>query len=106
MFTQLLTLIPESLKSKSGAVFNSGRSAFSSPAQLYILGLNPGGAPEKHVEQTVEFHTNKVLNKPEDWSEYRDESWDKRKPGTAGLQPRVLHVLKGLNLHQIGRAHV
>lgn len=98
MFDQFLALIPELLKSKSGAVFNSGRSAFSSPSKLYILGLNPGGAPDKHLEETVQSHTNMVLSRPDNWSGYKDESWDGRKAGTAGLQPRVLHLLNKLDL--------
>lgn len=98
MFEKLVSLIPSSLNAVSGAVFNSGRNAFSSQCPLYILGLNPGGAPEKHEKQTVQWHTEKVRSRPADWAEYQDESWDMRKPGAAGLQPRVLHLLKGLHL--------
>ena len=35
----------------------------------------------------------------ESWSEYRDEIWEGNTPGTSGLQPRVLHLLKELNLN-------
>lgn len=91
-------LIPPELKGLSGAVFNSGRDAYSGSSGLYLLGLNPGGDPAKHVRETVEFHTDKVLSRPSNWCEHRDEPWDQRPPGTAGMQPRVLHVLRGLQL--------
>ena len=37
--------IDAELKCESGRVFYSGRAAFSSPADLYLLGYNPGGDP-------------------------------------------------------------
>lgn len=48
--------------------------------------------------ETVAGHTNKVLNGPSDWSAYRDESWKGFPPGTYGMAPRVLHLLRKLNL--------
>ncbi len=108
MIQEFVKLIPPSLMKYSGAVFNSGRTAFSNPCELYLLGLNPGGAPERHVTQTVEFHTDAVLAKPDKWAEYRDEEWDGRKAGTSGLQPRVLHVLRevGLEAHDVPSSNV
>lgn len=92
-------LIPQSLLKHSGAVFYSGRKAFSTPSPLYILGLNPGGSPKDLATETVEQHTEKVLNEAaDDWSAYRDEIWRGNSPGTAGMQPRVLHLLRQLNL--------
>ena len=90
-------MIPEELKNKSGSVFYSGIEAFQGGKPLYILGLNPGGSPIEQDYQTLEYHTNKNLGKS-NWSEYRDESWDDKIPGTNRLQPRVLHLLKKLNL--------
>ncbi len=92
-FQALCELIPESLAETSGAVFNTGPMAFNSPAKLYVLGLNPGGAPQRHLAETVSYHTRKVLRKPPGWAEYRDEQWDGRPPGAAPLQRRVLHAL-------------
>lgn len=108
MIEQLYERVPGALKNQSGAVFNSGRTAFSNPCQLYLLGLNPGGDPDKHKTETVDFHTRKVLSKPNDWSEFRDESWDRREPGARGMQPRILHMLKGLNLdaHRVPASNV
>lgn len=90
--------VPESMRQLSGAVFNSGSEAFGKPSPLYVLGLNPGGDPEKHVMETVEYHSRQVFDKPGVWSAYRDDSWDGRTPGTAGMQPGVLHALECLDL--------
>lgn len=97
-FDELRALIPEKLRATSGAVFNSGRQAFAFPSKIYVLGLNPGGAPERHIRETVDFHTSKVMGKPLGWAEYRDESWDGREPGSAPLQRRVLHFFSQLGL--------
>lgn len=95
---RFVELIPAELLDSSGAVFNSGRSAYNGNASLYLLGLNPGGDPAKLVRETVRLHTDKVLSRPSNWCEHRDEEWDERPAGTAGMQPRVLHVLRGFNL--------
>lgn len=99
MIEQLVELIPSSLMSRSGSVFYSGRSAFTGNRQLYLLGLNPGGSPESQRNETIQWHTARVLNeKPKEWSEYQDERWLGKPAGTHGLQPRVLHLLRELNL--------
>lgn len=46
--------IKTDILTRSGSVFYSGRSAFSRPASLYLLGLNPGGSPERQAAETVE----------------------------------------------------
>jgi hypothetical protein len=92
-------LIPKSLTDFSGSVFYSGRNAFKDPKDLYILGLNPGGTSVKQNKETVSWHSEKTLNKLNpNWSEYSDESWDGHLPGTYGLQPKILHLLKMLKL--------
>lgn len=98
MIDALLQHIPESLKNQSGSVFYSGRTAFSEPSLVYVLVLNPGGSPHLQAQETVSWHTNKVLKleKP-NWSAYRDESWRGSSPGTHGMQPRVLHLFRTLN---------
>jgi uracil-DNA glycosylase family 4 len=64
-----------------------------------MLGVNPGGAPETHAAETVGSHTHSVLHTlPQDWSAYRDESWKGTPPGTHGMAPRVLHLLRQLGL--------
>ena len=91
--------IPLDLQHKSGIVFYSGRVAFSGHRKLYILGLNPGGNPAKQANATVAWHTSMVLReKPDKWSEYSDECWAGKSPGKHGIQPRILHLLKNLEL--------
>ncbi|MBI2170921.1 MAG: hypothetical protein HYU30_02710 [Chloroflexi bacterium] len=97
MIDTLKQLIPEDLMDRSGSVFYSGRDAFTGMPPLYLLGLNPGGDPQSG--ETVRWHTNKVLCEESDnWSAYRDESWEGALPGAWGMQPRVLHLLRGLGL--------
>ena len=98
MIDEFRVLIPDSVLSASGAVFYSGRAAFSTPSPLYILGLNPGGSPLLQADDTVRKHTDMVLNeKPNHWSEYQDETWlDGHERGASGMQPRVVHLLKRL----------
>ncbi len=96
---EFVKLLPHSLMNVSGSAFYSGRNAFIGKKDIYILGLNPGGSPIKQKEETLSWHTSMVLkNLNPNWSEYKDESWDEHSPGTFGLQPRVLHMLRVLEL--------
>ena len=98
-FEAAVEAIPRTLLDRSGKAFYSGRNAFSSGSPLYILGANPGGTPESHVEETVRSHTQWVSAiAPKDWSAYRDESWKGKRPGHHGMQPRILHALSVLGL--------
>jgi len=91
--------IPDSIQHESGKVFYSGRVAFSKAAPLYVLGVNPGGSPENHINETVRNHTQQVMTVlPADWSAYRDESWEGCRPGTYGMAPRILHLFRRLGL--------
>jgi hypothetical protein len=84
---------------RSGSVFYSGRDAFSGTRPLYLLGVNPGGNPSVKSEETLRSHTNTVLREvPDNWSAYRDESWEGAPAGTWRMQPRVLHLLRSLKL--------
>lgn len=99
MIEDLTQFIPDDLLEESGSVFYSGRNAFRSTFPLYILGLNPGGSPERQASETIAWHTNKVLEiVPDDWSAYRDESWCGAMPGTYRMQPRVLHLMNQLGM--------
>ena len=93
-----LQLIPPSLLARSGSVFYSGRAAFSVASKLYVVGLNPGGDPIAQATETIAAHRQKFVDGPVWWSEYADESWAGAKPGTWGMQPRVLHMLASLGL--------
>lgn len=92
-------LVPRELWSRSGSVFYSGREAFGGPASAYLLGLNPGGDPNRRDGTTIRSDTEWVLTaSPPNWSRYRDESWEGAAPGSWGMQPRVLHLLDRLSL--------
>lgn len=101
MIEKFAELIPSELENESGAVFFSGRDAFSGLKDLYVLGLNPGGNPHERPDETIGWHTDLVLhNKPDRWSEYTCESWlvrgKYRKPGEGGIQPSVVHLIQRL----------
>ena len=99
MIEKFAEYIPNELKNLSGAVFYSGRNAFQGKKDLYIIGINPGGSDILHKDATVSRHTETILAMANpDWSEYKDEIWGGNKPGAYGLQPRILHLLKILNL--------
>lgn len=95
MIDRFVEKIPESLKRKSGSVFYSGVSSFSSQSDLYILGINPGGSPPNTPESSISKHIENVLyHKPPDWFDYKDGSWGDKPPGKHFLQKNVLHLLK------------
>jgi len=96
---ELAEQIPAALLLRSGKVFYSGRKAFSAPSALYVLGVNPGGNPSQYGEETVGNHTAEVLRYADDWSAYRDESWEGAPPGTYGMAPRILHLFAALGFN-------
>ena len=91
-------LVDESLLLRSGSVFYSGQRALSHPTPLYILGLNPGGCPSDKPEETIGRNLKNWPNLPQDWSAYQDDSWEGRKAGTYGMQPRVVHLIRKLGM--------
>jgi len=96
---ELARLIPDDLKPRSGKVFYSGRAAWNREGGLYVLGMNPGGAPEAHPDETVERHTRDVLTDyPDYWSAYHDEQWVDHSPGKAPLQRRMAHLFNVLEV--------
>ena len=87
------------MKSRNGRVFYSGRKAFSSHSPLYVLGINPGGCPNDHPDETVRSHTKWVIDcAHENWSAYKDESWEGEKPGKGGIQPSLQHLFKAVGI--------
>lgn len=101
MIEEFIQKIPQSLLDQPGGVFYSGKAAFTGKKDLYILGLNPGGSPDLQSGATVAKCINNTLqNANADWSAYRDECWEgTERPGTWGMQPRVLHLLAHLGLN-------
>jgi len=79
---------------ESGGVFYSGRSTLKQ-GDFYLMGLNPGGNPDKiHVSINESLKQWKGEKDP-NWSAYIDENWvsdeedDKDKKGNARHQVRV-----------------
>ena len=100
MIEDFARLVPKSLMNRSGSVFYSGRHAFDSPSELYILGLNPGGDIQDQANETVSWHTDRVLETEQhNWSAYRDESWGGTPPGTHRMQRRMLYLFRRLDLN-------
>jgi hypothetical protein len=91
-------LVDPNLYGRSGKVFYAGRAAFSAPASLYLLGLNPGGSPVHQAEQTIGRNLEVWRSRPARWSDYVDESWAGKPPGTYGMGPRVRHLFDRLSL--------
>ena len=104
MIEDFAKLIPSSQKNRSGKAFYSGRRAFESQSDIYIIGLNPGGSPKDYPKETVLRHTRKVLkSKPANWSAYRDESWNGQAKGKDIHQKRVRYLFRkvGLNARKV-----
>jgi hypothetical protein len=93
---QFESLVDSAVMSEPGSVFYSGRGAFSEPSDLYILGLNPGGAPTDLAEDTIGRNLKNWKTLPEYWSAYRDDAWEGCKAGEYGMQPRVRHMFDKL----------
>lgn len=91
-----LDRIGPDLRDRSGSVMYSGRSAFSSPSDLYVLGLNPGGSPDLQAAETIGRWMDDWESVPAAWSVYADQAWLGHAPGTYGIQPRMLHLFKQL----------
>jgi len=106
---ELLAAIPDRLLDQSGAIFYSGREAFTRPSPLYVLGLNPGGDPHLQRTETVRRNVDEWRHEwPSRWSSYVDESWRKMAPGTCGMQPRVRHLIarSGLDARLVPASNV
>ncbi|MBX3350710.1 MAG: hypothetical protein KF747_18475 [Nitrospira sp.] len=85
-FKHLVDKIREHLKpilDESGAVFYSGRQTLEGKTDFYLMGLNPGGAPDVMKEETIKRSLSDWQGKkPDYWSEYRDAYWGKKQQWT------------------------
>lgn len=93
-----LESLPANVQAKSGSVFYTGREAYTGRRPLYILGLNPGGDPVQQSGNTVAKHIGEYRARQGRWSAYANDSWEGAAPGTWGMQPTVLHMLRKLGL--------
>ena len=98
MIEELVKRIPQSMLKLPGGALHTGRQAFDSPAEIYIIGYHPGGNPAESTE-TVGEQIHRVINrKPDAWSAYLDDSWDGKPRGSQRMQRRVAHLCAGLGL--------
>lgn len=95
---QFAKLLDSRIGDRSGAVFYSGRSAFTAHRPIYLLGLNPGGSPISQASETIGCDLAEWSSGPERWSAYTDRSWRGSEPGTYGIQPRIRHMFDRLEL--------
>lgn len=95
MIDDFAKLIPGVLLNQPGAVFYSGRLAFSAPSDVYVVGLNPGGDPVTVTETAAEHTHNVLMRRADDWTAYVDDAW-RAAAGDSPLQRRVRHLLANL----------
>jgi hypothetical protein len=95
---EFLRLVPPSLSGHSGRVFYTGSGALRTPSPIYLLGFNPGGAPDDPNHGTIADDLEQARSRPDDWSAYIDESWVGAQPGSSTLQRRVRHLFDGLRI--------
>ena len=96
---EFAALVPEEVLPRSGNVFLSGRASFSGKKDLYLLGINPGADHRGYDKENIGAEIAGALERSSDnYSSYSDGSWDGGEPGTARMQPRVLHLLEKLSL--------
>ncbi len=93
-----LDRLPPDLLARSGSVFYTGKEAFRGERPVYFLGLNPGGDPVAQQANSVARHIDAFRIRTEPWSAYADERWEGAAPGCWGMQPRVLHMLRALEM--------
>ena len=106
--TRFAALVHDHVRDRSGAVFYSGRAAFSGQKPVYLLGLNPGGSPTSQAAETVARDLADWRDGPDRWSAYTDRSWRGSEPGTYGIQPRIRHMFDrlGLDLRDVPASNV
>ena len=89
----------------------SGRTAFASPSEIYIIGYHPGGDPKQFPHQ-IGNRLDRVRNHKdaEDWSSYLDDRWDGKPEGSTPMQKRMKHLFHGqrlgLDLHTVPASHL
>lgn len=54
LLSELIDLIPESQRERSGRAFYTGRAAWAKPSRIYLIGYNPGGAARDHPGTVME----------------------------------------------------
>ena len=96
---EFAVLVPESLLDRPGEIFHSGRLAFESHSDLYILSKQSGAGREDPSSTLVRSGIERILHyEPDNWCAYRDATWGGRPPGTAPMQQGMLHLFNELGV--------
>jgi hypothetical protein len=95
IFEALVDLVPQPFWNMSGKVFYTGREGFSNRAEVYVLGYNPGGDPDRQADETLRANVEMLQERDSPWSAYCDEEWH----GQAEKYRRsAVHVVRALGL--------
>ena len=98
--TDLSNFVTSARKQLTPIIHRSGNVLYSAartlrPGPLYLLGLNPGGDPNKH--ETIEEALDRLPSKES--NAYVHETWERHgDPGQAPLQRRVRWLARQLGL--------
>lgn len=95
--TSALDALDDEMLDRSGSVFYSSRPAFSGKRQIYLLGLNPGGDPTTHKDDTVGKRINEWKDRTEPYSSYIKENWSEASDQPNATQLRIQHLFKQLD---------
>ena len=95
--TSALDALDAEMLDRSGSVFYSSRPAFSGKRQIYLLGLNPGGDPDSHKEDTVGKRINEWKERTEPYSSYINEHWSKTSGQQNATQIKIQHLFTQLD---------
>lgn len=96
--SQAVLQMPADVLDASGAIFYSAPPAFEGHRPVYMLGLNPGGSPEKQSENTVRRNFENWQRQTQPYSSYVDEVWEGTVAGAHGMQPRIRHLAEALHI--------
>lgn len=89
----LISLVPDDLRNRSGRVFYSSPEDFVRRGTLYFLGLNPGGDPEIRRDETIEKNLSSAREGRLDGrSLYVDDDARSPRPSRKRFEKRIRHL--------------
>jgi hypothetical protein len=105
--------LPPSVRELPGTALYSGRDAWQAPAEIYLLGFNPGGDPTTDTLTVTEQVVRTLVHEKSDFSKYVNEQCSTRSgrlyaKGEHPMQVRVrdLFTILGLRLGTVPTSNV